>query len=253
MSYNPFIKIFVEHEYSDYQLCPTLRLQPTKKTAYWLNQHKCIALYGPGSVKISKHEDYNVEKLSVLDFLGFCSDPNFMNYTLFENEQYESVPVYHCITPKSNNIKTDFLWEKWDSLFEVNQYVKPCFIIKLQILPNVLGEQKISIRLSSKKVYAKYYIMGEFTQSPTQIIDLSCSHNKITFNEVQEDLPVKAQAFISDRPIPLQKGCRSHFQLLEKDSSRVLLPKLPDVNPGSIIKTKALDGSSILIAEALVL
>jgi len=145
------------------------------------------------------------------------------------------------------------LWEKWDSLFEVNQYVKPCFIIKLQILPNVLGEQKISIRLSSKKVYAKYYIMGEFAQRPTQIIDISYTHDKINFNAVLEELPVNAQTFISDRPIPLQKGCRSHFQLLERDSSRVLLPKLPDVNPNSIIRAKASDGSSILIAETLVL
>jgi len=253
MSYNPFIKIFVEHEYSDYQLCPTLRLQPTKKTAYWLNQHKCIALYGPGSVKISKHVDIHVEKPVILDFLGFCSDPNFPNYTLFENEEVESVPVYFCKTPRSNNIKTEYLWEKWDYLFTENKIIRPYFIVKVQILPHVLHEQKISIRLSSKKVYAKYYIMGEFAQKPTQIIDISYGHEKIHFNPVQETLPVSAQSFISDRPIPLQKGNRTHFQLQEKGSSRILLSRLPDVNPKSLIEAKKSDGSVILIAETLVL
>lgn len=252
MSYNPFLKIYVEHEYADFQLCPTLRLQPTKKTTHWLSQHKCISLYGPGCAKISMHMDAKVEKMVVLDFLGFSSDPYFPNYTLFEDEQSDSVPVFFFTTPKGNNVKTDYIWEDFSS-WKSSLIVKPYFIIKVQILPHVSEEQKIAVRLLSKKVYVKYYIMGEFAEEQMQIIDISYSQEKILFNAVQEELPMKAQSFISDRPISLQKGCHSHFQLQEKNSSRVLLSKLPNVDTKSLAKSSISDGSSILIAETLVL
>lgn len=204
-------------------------------------------------------------------FTGRTSDPVFSNYTEDAGDPPETAlflstrsgnPDPCCLTRNSRvSIKDHRASADPELAAAMTGSIsrgRPLFIIGLFPDPEagvlfskegqVLG-QTFHATFSTRKTRWKYLILGK--SDPLQVVDRD---DKIRFEKTEPpDLPISspAQAFISDRPIPLKETSRTNFALKDEMSGSLLMKRLPPASPDILFKSKG-PGTAGYISEIFI-
>lgn len=242
MRYTSFANILVEHEY--YRgTCSSFFFVPSKSAKEEIARQNLILRDTNGCLKLFGPEDL-VDSVGALCF-GVCAkDPDLWNVTFFDSSDSGMVPVY-VVEGNSYTIKKESLEELKKDL-DV-----PGLMFVVKVLSRSLQKEfkPLKIQLETRKCRWRYNIKGDYSQYDIKIHSLNDGND--TFFDAEkrtDDLFV----FTSKEKIPVVYGDVPKFQLRTKDTSRILMKALPNMDSRSLSRIESKGGGYEIVAESFI-
>lgn len=242
MNNNRFADIFVEHEYYKGR-CSSFYFVPFKSTIDEVKRQDLMIRESEGSLRILSQSEPDEESYE-LYFGAYTKDAALWNVTEFENSGAKGIPLFD-VEKKSFSPKNEPL-DKIDTELVTFGLM---FVVKLKKSDMKAIMEPVNIPLKTKRCRWQYCIKGDFRQYDVKIRAISDGDENLF------DVEKKADNFVvwtSKDEFPIVYGDSPKFQLRTKDTSRVLMKSLPNMNSMSLLRNEVEGGGYEIVAESFI-
>lgn len=240
MRYSYFANLHVNHDY--YRgVCSSFYFVPSNSTREEIIRQKLILREINGRLKIFAPDDLDADVNAL--YFGVCSnEQDLWNVTVLNHSENE-MPVF---VVKDNSVT--LVKEPLDELKKDLDVPNLMFFVKL-CSNSVNGCIPLKIPLETRKCRWKYNVNGDFSQYDVEIHSLNGNQdNLFDVEKISDDLTI----FTSKNKIPIVYGDVPKFQLRTKDTSRILMKSLPNMNSRSLSRIESKGGGYEIVAESFI-
>lgn len=237
-----FADIRITHEYYK-GCCSGFSIKPMAESIKEIAQRNLLLRETAGGLKILSPEK-TCSDLKSLYFGVYLDDACLWNVTLLEKSDKDQVPV---IIVKDGVISYDFQSERND----MNDFgpMKPLFILHLELENTKSNYGIVEIPLKTRSCRWCYIIQGNIDIDNVAVYDVKS--NKTSDFEIKTKSQRQIE-FISRNSYPIVYGDVPRFQLRQKNSSRILVKALPNMDLKSLARRELNNGDYEIVAESFV-
>lgn len=241
MRYSYFANVSVNHEYYRGR-CSCFCFVPSVSAKKEMSRQKLILRETNGCLKIFAPEDLD-SGVNALYFGVYSNNFDLWNVTILNHSENE-VPVFIV---KENHVS--LVNESLDDLKKDLDIPNLMFFVKLCSNGSENSFESLKIPLETRKCRWRYNINGDFSQYDVKIHSLNgLPNDSFDVEKKSEDLMI----FTSKDCLPVVYGDVPKFQLRTKDTSRILMKSLPNMDSRSLSRIESKGGGYEIVAESFI-
>lgn len=241
MNFCRFVEVFVVHEYFKGS-CSSFYFIPSKATENEMRRQNLLVRESRGSLQMVVQSELENDA-NALYFGAYTKEMNLWSVTVFDCPMKSGVPVF-SVENGNVSLKNEAL-DKEHSDLKI-----PGLMFAVKLNPMDLNKNcRLKIPLETRKCRWRYCINGDFSQYDVKI------HSIDDGTEDTFDVEKKTEnftVFTSKSKIPIVYGDSPKFQLRTKDTSRVLMKSLPNMNSRSLSRIEIEGGGYEIVAESFI-